>query len=88
MRVTGAIDDGVLFGDTAALVSESPQVTLQRMTSRTEVAVGLGLPGEVGSTELAGFAIRFIPHWDMRRDVLVIHQPRQHRRTAVGGITD
>ncbi len=50
VRLAGTIDDGIGFGDATALVLELAPVAQQRLASRAQVTVGLGLPGEVSSS--------------------------------------
>src|SRR5688572_28136909 len=52
------------------------------------VAVVLCFEGEVAAAEGAVLALGLVPDRDVRLDLLLLHQPREHRRRTVGHVSD
>ena len=82
IRLAGTIDDGIGFGDATAFLLELAPVTQKRLASRTQVTIGLGLPGEVRANHKARFCRRDLSHIrHVRRNVLLLkrNQPSSAR---------
>src|SRR5437879_1644152 len=56
------------------------------LSRRTMVGVSLGIVSEIAAREGAILSRRLVDDRDVRRDLLVLDEPVQHRRRSVGGI--
>ena len=71
-----------------ARVLERPPIAPKSMPLGAAVLVGVLVPLELGSRERVVLATGVVEDGHMRRDVLLLDHPVEHRRHAVGGVAD
>jgi len=84
----GPINDGVGFSDVCTRITEGAPFVTKRTPLRAAVLASVLVPSKVAVRERAIVALRFVPHRNMRFDLLVVDQPSEHGTCSVRGVAD
>src|SRR5437016_11597417 len=88
IQLAGAVAHHAVLVDERARHSIDFLALPEFLPGRADIAVALVVIGKVVAREGAVGALGFVEHRDVRLDPVLMNQPVQHLRRAVGGIAD